>query len=200
MKQILKKQNRESFNPKWDEKNFQEVPFNKEKSFRQKRLWKLSHRTKKKDLNPDGLLCPEELRGDGFNSKKKLSQFLQQSKNRVLNPVRTGANEMSFSAKKPFRKLPDRIKKGRVFLNSRGQGLIEYLILVALMAVATIGIIRTLNQTVKSRFANSIYALQGRNQKAKTHNLRKEEYQRSDLSNFMSGAASTDKKRDSKKR
>ena len=81
---------------------------------------------------------------------------------------------------------------------SRGQGLIEYLILVALMAVATIGIIRTLNQTVKSRFANSIYALQGRNQKAKTYNLRKEEFQRSDLSNFMTGAASSDKNKSKK--
>ncbi len=82
----------------------------------------------------------------------------------------------------------------------RGQGLIEYLILVALMGVATIGIIRTLNQTVKSRFANAIYALQGRKQKAKTHQLKKEEYQRSDLSNFMTGAASADdKKRKSKK-
>lgn len=79
--------------------------------------------------------------------------------------------------------------------NQSGQGLIEYLILVALMSVASIGILRTLNQTVKSRFANAIYALQGRNQKAKTHNLRKKEYQRSDLSNFMSGAASSDNKK-----
>ena len=89
--------------------------------------------------------------------------------------------------------------KGAVW-NARGQGLIEYLILVALMGVATIGIIRTLNQTVKSRFANSIYALQGRSQKAKTHNMRKEEYQRSDLSNFMSGASSSDKKERSKRK
>lgn len=77
---------------------------------------------------------------------------------------------------------------------NKGQGLIEYLILIALMGVATIGIIRTLNQTIKSRFANAIYALQGRNQKAKTHSLKKEEYQRSDLSNFMSGSSSADKK------
>lgn len=85
--------------------------------------------------------------------------------------------------------------KCRFFRKSgKGQGLIEYLILIALMGVATIGIVRTLNQTVKSRFANAIYALQGRNQKAKTHSIRKEEYQRSDLSNFMSGSASSDKK------
>ena len=74
----------------------------------------------------------------------------------------------------------------------RGQGLVEYLILIALMGVATIGIIRSLNQTIKSRFANAIYALQGRKQKAKTHALKKSEYQRSDLSNFMTGAASSD--------
>ena len=73
--------------------------------------------------------------------------------------------------------------------------MIEYLILIALMGVATIGIIRTLNQTVKARFANAIYALQGKNQKAKTHAVKKQEYQRSDLSNFMSGAASSEKKR-----
>ena len=78
--------------------------------------------------------------------------------------------------------------------NKKGQGLIEYLILIALMGVATIAIVRTLNQTVKSRFANAIYALQGRNQKVKTHSMKKEEYQRSDLSNFMSGSASSEKK------
>ena len=81
----------------------------------------------------------------------------------------------------------------------RGQGLVEYLILIALMGVATIGIIRTLNQTVKSRFANAIYALQGRKQKAKTHVLKKREYQRSDLSNFMTGAASGDETKRSKR-
>ena len=84
--------------------------------------------------------------------------------------------------------------------NKKGQGLIEYLILIALMGVATIGIIRTLNQTVKSRFANAIYALQGRNQKAKTHTMKKKEYQRSDLSNFMSGSASADNKKSERKR
>ena len=86
-------------------------------------------------------------------------------------------------------------KRKRGLFGKKGQSLIEYLILVALMGVAAIGIVRTLNQTVKSRFANAIYALQGRNQKAKTHNIRKEEFQRSDLSNFMSGAASSDKKK-----
>lgn len=97
---------------------------------------------------------------------------------------------------KPIQKKSN---KARFWSNKKGQGLVEYLILVALMGVATIGIIRTLNQTVKSRFANAIYALQGRNQKAKTHNMRKEDFQRSDLSNFMSGTASTDNKKPKRK-
>ena len=114
----------------------------------------------------------------------------------------------SFFNKKPLPMgWPKQIKKTspkknqrRFFLGQRGQGLIEYLILVALMGVAAIGIVRTLNQTVKSRFANAVYALQGRNQKAKTHNMKKEEYQRSDLSNFMSGSASSDKKTERRNR
>ncbi len=75
----------------------------------------------------------------------------------------------------------------------RGQGLIEYLILVALMAVATIGIVRVLNQTVKSRFANAIHALQGTNKKAKTDSVKSSDYKKSDLSDFMNGAASDSK-------
>lgn len=75
----------------------------------------------------------------------------------------------------------------------RGQGLIEYLILVALMAVATIGIVRVLNQTVKSRFANAIHALQGTSKKAKTDSVKSSDYQKSDLSDFMNGAASEPK-------
>ncbi len=93
--------------------------------------------------------------------------------------------------------LMDRFLRAKYFLkkiNNKGQGLIEYLILIALMGVATIGIVRTLNQTVKSRFANAIYALQGRSQKVKAYNVNKKDFKRSDLSNFMNGAASSDGK------
>lgn len=75
----------------------------------------------------------------------------------------------------------------------RGQGLIEYLILVALMGVATIGIIRVLNQTIKSRFASAVYALQGKPKKVKTDSVKEQDYKKSDLSNFMNGAASKKK-------
>ena len=130
-----------------------------------------------------------------FVSKKRLSS----AKPNFNESHREGAARNSRrrggpkpACRKPAFGAPDRRKTRR----NRGQGLIEYLILTALMGVAAIAIIRTLNQTVKSRFANVIYALQGKNQKAKTHSLKKEEYQRSDLSNFMSGAA--DRKKEKK--
>ena len=74
--------------------------------------------------------------------------------------------------------------------NQRGQGLIEYLILVALMAVATIGIVRALNQTINAQFADVIYALQGSQKRAKTETLNDSVYKKKDFSNFMNGAAS----------
>ena len=77
--------------------------------------------------------------------------------------------------------------------NKKGQGLIEYLILVALMGVATIGIIRVLNQTIKSRFASAVYALQGKSKKVKTESVKQSDYKKSDLSNFMNGAGSKEK-------
>ena len=85
-------------------------------------------------------------------------------------------------------------KKPLAFIKKRkGQGLIEYLILVALMGVATIGVIRVLNQTIKARFASAVYALQGKSKKVKTDSIKEQDYKKSDLSNFMNGAASKTK-------
>lgn len=72
--------------------------------------------------------------------------------------------------------------------DQRGQGLVEYLILVALMAVATIGIINVLNQNVKSQFANVIYSLQGGKKKqAKQQSVEEHDFKKTDFSNFMNG-------------
>ena len=90
-----------------------------------------------------------------------------------------------------YKKQATTIKKKQ---RQKGQGLIEYLILVALMGVATIGVIRVLNQTVKSRFASAIFALQGKSKKVKTESVKAQDYKKSDLSDFMAGAGSKDKK------
>lgn len=73
--------------------------------------------------------------------------------------------------------------------NQKGQGLVEYLIIVALVAVATIGIMRTLGQNTSAQFANITYALQGSNKKARKDQVNKTATEKKDLSDFMSGAS-----------
>ncbi len=74
-------------------------------------------------------------------------------------------------------------------LNQKGQGLIEYLIIVALMAVATIGVVRALSYAVQTRFANTIYAIHGVNKRVKTDSFDEKSIRKKDLSDFMNGAA-----------
>ena len=63
----------------------------------------------------------------------------------------------------------------------------EYLIIVALMGVATIAIIRVMGQTVASRFATITYALQGQKKKAQADRVEDGLYKRKDLGNFFDG-------------
>jgi pilus assembly protein Flp/PilA len=71
--------------------------------------------------------------------------------------------------------------------NDSGQGLVEYLIIVALMGVATIGIVRIMSQTVSSRFATITYALQGKKQSASPEAVDENTYKKKDLGNFFDG-------------
>jgi pilus assembly protein Flp/PilA len=72
--------------------------------------------------------------------------------------------------------------------NEKGQGLIEYLIIVALMAVATIGIVRVLGQTVSAKFATATYALQGTRKSVHVESVDESLHKKKDLGNFMNGA------------
>ncbi len=74
-----------------------------------------------------------------------------------------------------------------IILNNKGQGLIEYLILVAFMAVACIGVVRALNHTVNSKFQEVDYALRGTNKRIKRDKLDLNLSKKRDLSNFMRG-------------
>lgn len=78
-----------------------------------------------------------------------------------------------------------------VIKNSRGQGLIEYLVIVALVAVATIGVVRVLGQAVNSRFATITYALQGKKTKPAIDTIPDEQLKKRDMGNFMDGVGST---------
>lgn len=83
------------------------------------------------------------------------------------------------------------LKLTAVLQNSKGQGLIEYLVIVALVAVATIGVVRVLGQAVNSRFATITYALQGKKAKPSVDNISEEQLKKRDLGNFMDGVGST---------
>lgn len=68
----------------------------------------------------------------------------------------------------------------------RGQSLTEYLILVALIAISSIGIIRVLGQTTRAQLSNITNALQGgQSRRIKAEKVRATHYSQKDLSDFM---------------
>jgi len=49
-----------------------------------------------------------------------------------------------------------------IIKNKRGQGMVEYIVLVALVAVAAIGITELMGQTVRAKLAQITLSLQGK--------------------------------------
>lgn len=76
--------------------------------------------------------------------------------------------------------------------NSRGQGLIEYVILVAIIAVGTMLMVRNLQKTVKVNLANVVHALQSDGKRKSSHErIEDSDLKKTDFSDFMNGAANT---------
>lgn len=78
--------------------------------------------------------------------------------------------------------------------NNKGQGLIEYLIIVAIVAVGSIAIIKTVGGNVNTQFANVANAL-GNNQSRKidSHAVTESMYKKRDLSDFFEGSVNSSK-------
>jgi pilus assembly protein Flp/PilA len=72
----------------------------------------------------------------------------------------------------------------------RGQSLIEYLIIVAVIAIGSISIVRSLGQTVYVRFANITNALQQKETSLTMAPITADQYQKKGLDDFFKGAAS----------
>ena len=73
--------------------------------------------------------------------------------------------------------------------SNRGQGLIEYLILVALIAVGTIGVMKVVGQNVAKQYENINRAMGARKaEKLQVENAAESQLNRKDLSNFMDGS------------
>lgn len=78
----------------------------------------------------------------------------------------------------------------RLIRNQRGQSLIEYVILVALVGVATIGMVRLLQKSVKVNLANIVHALQSDGKRKESfERVEDSDLRKSDFSDFMNGAA-----------
>ncbi len=79
-------------------------------------------------------------------------------------------------------------------LGRRGQSLIEYMILVALMGVATLGMVRQLNHVVQGQIGNVINSLIGGSApKLQFERVKQEDVNKKDLSNFMNGSGTRDR-------
>ena len=81
------------------------------------------------------------------------------------------------------------LKQNRLIKSKKGQSLIEYLILVALMAIASIGIVKVLGQNLQGQFARVTHALKGESKKPRLRNINKSYYKQKDLGDFFDGAA-----------
>lgn len=78
--------------------------------------------------------------------------------------------------------------------SNKGQGLIEYLIIVAIVAVGSIAVIKTLGANINVQFANVAQALGGTSsQEIKAHTVTDSMYKKKDLSNFFTGSVNSNK-------
>ena len=78
-------------------------------------------------------------------------------------------------------------------LNEKGQGLIEYLIIVALVAVAGIAVMKVVGQNVQAQFSNVAKAIQGESGKVSMDEITETHYKKKDMSDFFKGAANKEK-------
>ena len=69
-----------------------------------------------------------------------------------------------------------------------GQSLIEYLILVALIAVGSIAIVKSLSQTVYVKFANITNALQHKSNNMEADSVTEDQYKKRNLDDFFKSA------------
>lgn len=74
---------------------------------------------------------------------------------------------------------------------AQGQSLIEYLVIVAIVAVGTMSIIRVVGKNVSVQFANVAKALgSGDDNQLKAEKIDSKMYSKKDLGNFLDGATS----------
>ncbi len=83
-------------------------------------------------------------------------------------------------------------KNKAVIKNSKGQGLIEYLIIVAIVAIGSISVIKVVGANLNVQFANIAQALGGNaTTKKQAHKVTDSMTKKRDLGNFFEGAVNS---------
>ena len=76
-------------------------------------------------------------------------------------------------------------------LNRKGQGLIEYLIIVAIVAVGSMAVMRVVGSNLNRKFAAIAQSLGGEAVTVKAISVSESAYKKRDMSDFFNGAASS---------
>lgn len=79
--------------------------------------------------------------------------------------------------------------------NQKGQALIEYLIIVALVGVGSIALMRAVSQNINTRFADVVHALGGKVQGNRdAAEVSAHMYRKRDLTDFVNGTVNNKEK------
>ncbi len=83
----------------------------------------------------------------------------------------------------------------KILKDKKGQGLMEYLMLTALIAVATIGVVKVVGYNLSKKYENINRALGARGEALNAVNASDSALAQKDLSNFLDGAKSANDKK-----
>lgn len=81
----------------------------------------------------------------------------------------------------------------KLIKNKRGQGLIEYLIIVSIVAVGSMAVMRVVGSNLNRKFGSIAEALGGQTSKIQALQVDQSHYKKRDMSDFFRGAASGEK-------
>jgi Flp pilus assembly pilin Flp len=77
----------------------------------------------------------------------------------------------------------------KTITNQKGQSLVEYLILVALVAVSSIAIVRSVGQNIQTKFADVAFSMGARVEgQRESAPISSEQYRKKDFRDFLSGS------------
>ena len=94
------------------------------------------------------------------------------------------------SSQKPKLKLLHSKAFAHKSKHNKGQGMTEYLIIVALIAIGSIAIVRTVGGSLRTGFAKVSMGIQGKGNPSSVRDpkVSKSQYKRNDMSDFTNGA------------